>query len=112
MLSKQYRLRNDKEIKALFKNSKSAFGICSIIKAKKNNLENSRFAVIAGVKVSKKAVVRNKLKRQIRYIIKKHLDNIKSGFDVIIMIKKEATQKTFKEIEEEIVISLKKISLL
>jgi len=112
MLSKEYRLRTEKDIKALFKNSKSAFGIYSILKAKKNNQNNSRFAVIVGVKVSKKAVVRNKIKRQIRYIIKKNLENIQNGFDVGVMIKKEAVGKTFKEIEDDLVNSFKKIKLL
>ncbi len=112
MLSKEHRLRTDKEIKALFKNSKSAFGIYSIIRAKKNTFEVSRFAVIAGTKVSKKAVIRNKLKRQIRYIIKKHLENIEKGWDVIVMIKKEAVNKTFKEIEDDLVRSMKKTPLL
>lgn len=112
MLSKEFRLRTDQDIKALFVNSKSAFGIYAILKTKPNKLSVSRFAVIAGTKVSKKAVVRNKLKRQIRAIIKKHLDAIKSGQDVVIMLKKEAVNKQYSELEEDLLKSIKKAKLL
>ena len=112
MLSKVNRLRTDKEIKALFTKSKSAFGMCSIIKAKKNNLSVSRFAVVAGIKVSKKAVARNKIKRQVRYIIKKHLEEIEKGWDVAFLIKKDALEKSFQDIEKDLVASMKKIPLL
>ncbi len=107
MLSKEYRLRNDKDIKALFAKGKGVFGLLINIKFRPSKLHVSRFAVVVGTKVSKKAVVRNRLRRQLISIIFKHLKNIRPGFDVVLMPKKEAIGKKSKEFEEEIIKTLK-----
>ena len=54
------------------------------LKTLKNNLGLSRFAVVAGKEVSKKAVVRNRLRRRISEIIRIKLKTkgIKSGTGV------------------------------
>lgn len=112
MFSQENRLRHDKDIKALFSKGKSAFGILVGIKFRYNKLPVSRFAVVIGTKVSKKAVVRNRLRRQVRGIISKHLPKIAPGYDVALLIKKEAIGKKSREIEEELVATLKRKSPL
>lgn len=72
------------------------------IKYSPNRLDVSRFTVVVGTKVSKKAVVRNKIKRQIRAIIYKQLPKFKPGFDLMFMVKKEAVGKTGNDFETEI----------
>lgn len=112
MLPSEYRLRHEKDIKTLFARGKSVFGIWVGMKYRKNGLQNSRFAVVAGIKVSKKAVVRNRLKRQVRAVIHERLEQIAPGYDVILFMKKEILEKDFKEIENQILQSLKKAKLL
>jgi len=102
MLSKEHRLRNDKDIKTLFAKGKGVFGLLVNIKYRSNHILVSRFAVVVGTKVSKKAVVRNRLRRQINAIIFKRLKNFCPGFDVVLMPKKEAIGKKSKDFEEEI----------
>ncbi|MFC1787602.1 ribonuclease P protein component [Patescibacteria group bacterium] len=111
MLQKEHRLRHDKDIKALFQKAKSVFDVYCGLKYKKNNLNVSRFAVVVGVKVSKKAVTRNRLRRQIISTIYKHLDEIKPGYDVIILVRKEAVGKKTEELAEHILSALKKAGL-
>ena len=112
MLPKENRLRHEKDIQALFANGKGVFGIYLSLKFKKNNLSDSRFAMVAGVKVSKKAVVRNRLKRQVRAIVHTHLESIARGFDVAILIRKEAVGKNSEEFEKDLLKMLKKAKLL
>ncbi|MBI4713755.1 ribonuclease P protein component [Candidatus Uhrbacteria bacterium] len=107
MLSKEHRLRNDKDIKTLFAKGKGVFGFNVNIKYRPNGLQISRFAVVVGTKVSKKAVVRNRLKRQIRAIVFKHLKNFRPGFDVVFMPKKEAIGGKSLKFEEEVLRNLK-----
>lgn len=107
MLSKEYRLRNDKDIKTLFAKGKGVFGLLVNIKYLPNKLPVSRFAVVVGTKVSKKAVIRNRLRRQLKAIIYKHLNIIRPGFDIVLMPKKEAIGKKSKEFDEEIIKTLK-----
>jgi len=112
MLPSEYRLRHEKDIKTLFARGKSVFGIWVGMKYRPNGLEVSRFAIAVGTKVSKKAVVRNRLKRQIRAVIQDHLTEMKPGFDVLFFVKKEILEKDFKEIEKQVLQSLKKANLL
>ncbi len=102
MLPQIHRLRLDNDIKTLFARGKSVFGFLVGVKMAQNNLPISRFAVVIGTKISKRAVVRNRLRRQIRGIILKHLPEFKPGFDVIFMPKKEAIGKPSKVLEEDL----------
>jgi len=108
MFSQENRLRHEKDIKALFLKGKSAFGVLVSVKFYPNRLGVARFAVVIGTKVAKRAVVRNRLRRQVREIIKKYLAEMKPGYDVALLIKKEAIGKKSRQIEEELVATLKR----
>lgn len=112
MLPKEHRLRLDKDIKTLFSKGKSVFGLCVGVKYRPNRLLVSRFAVVVGTKVSKRAVVRNRVRRQLRGILFRYLSEIKPGFDVMLMVKKEAIGKKSKELEVELLQTFKRKSPL
>ncbi len=83
-----------------------------MLRYKKNNLTNSRFGFVISAKVSKKAVDRNKIRRRASEIIRLNIDNIRSGFDIIFVIKKEACGVEYSELENNILNSLKERNLL
>ncbi len=112
MLPKEHRLRHEKDIKALFAKGKSVFGIYTGIKFVKNKLPESRFTVVVGVKIAKRAVVRNKIKRKYRAILHERLDVISSGYDVLVLVKKESLTASHDEIKADFLKILKKASLL
>ncbi len=60
--------------------------------------------ISVGVKISKKAVLRNKIKRQIREILRLSLkkNEIMSGYYLLFIAKKEAVGKEYGEFEKEI----------
>ena len=111
MLPQAHRLRLEKDIKTLFSRGKSVFGTFVGLKFSKNNLPVSRFAVVAGVKVSKKAVVRNRLKRQVRAIVQEALPNIPPGYDVLLFFKPSGADKAFDVLKSQVLTSLKKAKL-
>lgn len=112
MLPKPNRLHLDKDIKTLFAKGKGVFDVWCGLKVRKNNLPVSRFAVVVGTKVSKSAVVRNRVRRQIREIVRLRLAEIKPGFDVMLLVRKEALDKAYGEIEVHVVSALKKAGVL
>lgn len=112
MLPQANRLRRESDIKTLFARGKSVFGSWVGMKFRKNDLSVSRFAIVAGVKVSKKAVVRNRLKRQVRAIVQDALPHIALGYDVLLFIKPSGVEKTFDEFKSQILASFKKAKLL
>lgn len=73
---------------------------------KENNLESVRF----GISVSKKignAVVRNKIKRQMKNIIDKNKNLFKKETDYIIIIRRGILDCNFHEIEDSLINLLK-----
>ena len=112
MLPAQNRLRHEKDIKALFSEGKGVFDAACGLKYRKNGHKETRFAVVVGMKVSKNAVVRNKVRRRIRSVIEARLPTIKGGFDVAFLTRPGVEKKNFKEIEAIVVSGLTKARLL
>lgn len=112
MLPKEYRLRRETDIKRLFDKGKGVFDDLCGIKFAKNNLSVTRFAVVAGTKVSKSAVKRNRVKRQVRAVLEKYLTEFVPGFDVALLVRPAALKATFVEIEKHVVNDLVKAGIL
>lgn len=88
MLPFQNRLTKKKDIEAVFRyGNLFSFGDISL-KVRENKRKETRIGIIAGLRFSKKAVKRNRVKRQIREIVHAKLDKIRSGFDMILIPKK------------------------
>lgn len=102
MLAKQYRLQKDRDFKLVFENGKTVNSKFLFFKFKKNDLPISRFGFIIGKKISKKSTIRNTIKRKLREIIRKKINNIKPGFDIMIGAKTEILGKTYQELEQEV----------
>lgn len=101
MLKKENRLRHTKDIENVWKNGKTIAGKLVFLKIIKNKKNISRFGFIVSSKISKKAVIRNKIKRQLREIIRHNLDKIKTGIDVTIIAKQEIINKEYQEIKND-----------
>lgn len=112
MLAKRYRLHFDKDIQQVLKKGKIVFGPFFNLKILSNKLDVSRFCIIISTKISKKAVVRNKAKRQLNSIIQKYLPKIKPDYDIVILTKPAVTVTEFKELEKGFTSLLQKIKLL
>ncbi len=102
MLAKQYRLQKDRDFELVFKKGRAFNSKFLFLKLRKNNLQVSRFGFIIGKKISNKAVIRNKLKRQLRAIVKKNFPSIKTGFDIVIVAKPEIINKKYQDIKNDL----------
>jgi len=106
------RLRSEKDIKALFAKGRSVFDFTVGMRFRKTDLPISRITVVVGTKVSKRAVVRNRLKRRIRGILEKQIPVIPPGFDMLILVKKESIDQTTAELEAQLMRIAKKAKIL
>ncbi len=112
MLPATNRLKQEKDFSLLARSKKSAFSKVVSMKMRENTLPHSRFGVVIGLKVHKKAVKRNLLRRRIREILRKHLSEIKPGYDVMIMTQTRALELDFSELEAQVLSCLKKLQLI
>ncbi|MFA7088274.1 MAG: ribonuclease P protein component [Patescibacteria group bacterium] len=111
MLKKINRINKDKEFDRVFKTGQSFYGRILSIKAANNDQDINRFGILINTKVSKKAVVRNKLRRQIRGLIRQELDKLKTGYDLVIIVFPLILDKEYLEIEQTLTRGLKQLSL-
>lgn len=115
MLKKINRLTKDKDFNNVFNpptgGGRSGYDKTIGIKVASNNLEHNRFGILISTKVSKKAVERNKIKRQIRETIRLQQEKLKQGHDCVVICLPDIVGKTYKEIEGSINKQFKKLKL-
>jgi ribonuclease P protein component len=112
MLPKRYRLVKGKEYERVWKRGRSLFGETIGFKVFKNDLNIPRFGFVVGIKVSKKAVQRNRVRRQLSEIIRLKINSIKPGYDFIIIALPKILGKKYQEIDDTIEKNLKKMGFL
>jgi len=124
MLPTKYRLVKMKDFEILMKEGRFVNG--NFLNAKiwkiepdkyprrKYTVDDLHIGFAVGLGVSKKAVVRNRVKRQLREIVRLLLkdEKIKHGYHVLVMAKKEIVGKEYNEIKTETEILLKRCGLL
>lgn len=64
--------------------------------------DNSRFGFIISTRISKKAVIRNKIKRIISDYLRINLIKVRNGLDVVFLVKPLAVKLSRNQIESEI----------
>jgi len=111
MLSKKNRLKKKKDFEEVLKKGKGFKEDFLVLKVKNNNLKTSRFGFIVSQKLSKKATVRNKIKRRLRECVRRVLPRIKKKVDGVIITKPGLELRDFWEIEEIINQLFKKAKL-
>jgi len=112
MLSREYKLKKDNDFKKVFEKGKSYRDDFIKIRFLKNGLEITRFGIVVSSKISKKAVARNRIKRRLEEIIHSRLDQVKSGFDIVILFEPKVVDKNYKQIEEAFVNLVEKAKLI
>ena len=111
MLPRQNRLTKERDFNQTFRLGKSCFAKLLGIKAKKNNLANSRFGIVVANKVTKKATQRNKVKRQLREVIHGELKRVRPGYDFLIIALPAINDQSYEKIEKEVKNCLTKLNV-
>ena len=72
-----------------------------------------KIAFAVGTRISKSAVVRNRLRRQLREILRLRLANgeLRAGYYLLVLPKKDALKKNYAELKQELELLLGRSSL-
>ncbi len=111
MLSRAHRLSRQKDFDAVFQRGALVQDEFLVIRFSSNRRAISRFGLVISAKTAKKAVVRNRLKRQLNEIIRARLGNIISGKDFVLVAKPKLAGQNYREIEVIFLSLLKKKNL-
>ena len=111
MLAKINRLTKRKDFEALFKIGHSVYGQFLGLKYRQNQNASTKATVIVSKKVAKRAVERNRLKRQLRVLLRLNLVKF-NGLDLAIIVLPGAELKNFAELEQEFNQLVKRLRLI
>ncbi|MFA5692633.1 MAG: ribonuclease P protein component [Acholeplasmataceae bacterium] len=98
-MKRYYSLKNKKEIQNIFNHKKSSGNKYFSIYFKPHENKNFKFLISIGKKYGN-AVKRNKIKRQIRMIIRENKDLISNNYSFVVVIKPTANTLKYHEIKE------------
>lgn len=124
MIPRANRLKHMKDFEILFNEGRFVGGALVNAKVWKIDPEKHprrdyaaddlKIGFLVGKKVHKGAVRRNRLKRQMREVVRLLLkeEKLKSGFMVALMAKQEMLGKEYKEIEKDIHAALERAKIL
>lgn len=110
MLNRFNRLSKNKDFDKVFQKGRSSYKEVLGAKLIPNNLDYNRFGVLVGLKVSKKATVRNKIKRQIKTAIRLNEPFLKKGYDCVIVVFPLILAKNYQEIRDDLKASFMKLN--
>lgn len=105
-MEKKHRLRNNEDFKKVYRKGKNYWNRNIVLYVTKNGFDYSRI----GFSVTKKignSVVRNRVKRRMREICRLNFDNIKEGYDIIFIPKRNVIDIDYLELESAMLHILK-----
>lgn len=112
MLKKDHRLTKQKEIDNVFKKGKGSYNDCIGIKAVKNKERFNRIAIIVSLKVSKKAVIRNKLKRRVAHVLKEYIPEFQENYDIVSIVLPPAKEVNYRELKYTVKEHLERLKII
>ncbi len=110
MLHKEWRISRGKEYKYIYNNGRRILGQYIIVFTQANNLPHNRFGIVTSKKIGN-AVIRNRAKRQIREVIRKNLNNLRPGYDVVVVARFNVKEAVFELIENDFLRLMGKASI-
>ena len=102
-LPKAIRLKHWKDFQSVYQQGKRYRGTHLLLRVRKDEtLLTSRFGIAVSQKVSKRAVVRNRIKRQIRAAILALLPEIVPGWNIVIVVLPNAVMCKYEHFLREL----------
>lgn len=102
MLAKKFKLTKADNIRGILSAGKELKSHYFVIKYEETTEPHSRFAIVVSGKISKKAVERNRLRRQIYEIIRLNLEkaSLKTPSKIVILPRNKTLKMEYAEIEK------------
>lgn len=112
MLKKECRIRSNKDFRRIYRAGKAVPGKYLVLFKRENGVGIARFGFSISKKVGK-AVTRNRRKRILRELCRRHNDAIKPGYDIVIVARvADKKDLVFRDVEKDLLRVLGKAGLL
>ncbi|MBI2590367.1 MAG: ribonuclease P protein component [Candidatus Blackburnbacteria bacterium] len=92
MLPRQHRLTSKKDFQEVFLKGKNISGrFFNIVILHSDSGKKSKFGIIVSNKVSKRAVLRNRIKRVVRSFIQDHILELENGINILVVARNNSS---------------------
>ena len=112
MLSRSNRLRRRNDFARVYKKGTTTHARLFSIKHAQNQLGHPRIGIVVSTKVSKRAVIRNRLRRRFYAQMRHLLLQINGGVDIVIMVRHSAIDQESAQIARDLEKALTRAHLL
>ncbi len=106
-MKKENTITKNKDFRKVYSKGTSCSDYNLVLFVYQRNRENKRFGVTTAKKI-RKAVTRNKVRRRLKEIIRKYKDQVKDGYDIVVMCRLTGKDSDFSDLEKSYVRLLKK----
>lgn len=104
-------IKKNMDFRRIYATAKSYANTELVLYCRPNDGSSTRFGISISAKVGN-AVMRNKIKRQIKEILRANLDIIKQGYDIIFIVRIRCNTASFTQITGSVMHLLKKASVI
>lgn len=106
MLAPKNRVRSSRDINRVYARGRFGAGGQMTVKTLRTGLPESRLAVVVSRKVSKKAVVRNRIRRRLAALAAELWQTVTPGCDIVVTVRGDLTQASPAELKQQLVKAL------
>ena len=104
-------IKKNHEFRTIYSKGQSIADKNLVLYSRAKHSDSPRFGISVSSKVGG-AVVRNRIKRQIKEILRINIDSISDEYDIIFVIRVKCRQADFSDIERSVLKLLKRASLI
>lgn len=101
------RLRKSQDFARVQKNAEKLFCKHFLVLVAKGETAQNRLGITVTLKINKRAVVRNKIKRLVREVFRNNQHKLRAIFDIVVIARKNADELQLSDVQREILGSLK-----
>jgi ribonuclease P protein component len=110
-MKKTVTIKSNRDFQRLYHRGKSAASGTLVLYCQRSRSGESRLGITTGTKLGH-AVVRNRVRRQVREIYRLHRDELVPGKDLVVVVRVRAVQQGYHAMERDFLRLAKKLGLL
>ena len=106
MLAAPNRLRKAYDITRVYRRGRYGGGGVLSVKALSTGRPESRATIVVAKKISKRAVVRNRIRRRLAGILRDEWQTVRPGYDIVVTVHQDIAEETAKTLQDALVAAL------